>query len=64
MDGGMVAWKVAMTAVVMAAVRVVRSELRKAVGSVEKMVAVLVEQWDCWKASKWVLSWWVERLGG
>ncbi len=64
MDGGMVAWKVVMTAVVMAAVKVVRSELRKAVGLVEQMGAVWVEQWDCWKASKWVLSWWVERLEG
>ena len=60
----MVAWKVAMTAAVMVAVKVARSGLRKAVGSVEQMVVVLVEQWDCWKASKWVLSWWVERLGG
>ena len=62
MDGGMVAWKVVMTAVVMAAVKVAKLELRQAVGLVELMVVVLVEKWDWWKASELALSWWAEML--
>ena len=43
MDGGMVAWKVVMSAALMAAAKVEKLELRMAVGLVEEMVVELVE---------------------